>query len=517
MLRAIAIAALLGACGSRPAKPPIEGDDLDVEARRPTLYDRVPADTPYALAIAKPATTPSLEATLAALQRAAALLRQRPHEQGDELGAPLDFARIAAAGVDLQRPLIVYGLGLYPAVQVSVADLGRLEPAVDEALGTLGARRDKLGERSRWTLGVGGSSLVVIAGPRRLGAALIPTPLVAALSPVIAGERRPARSIAATLGELSRRYQVSGRVGFVDVPGVARAIVGVEPFEVAGVDIPAAFDAAGGTGIPRACRRGLVDLSREIPRVIYGLRGERAGGERLALIVELGRATRERLAAMATTMPAVDPALLARAQLAVSVGVRHRPMMNMLADGLDAIAAVPGCNLEGEVAAPRDWLRRSGRVNAGIAGAVLAITAISDQPGDPLERLSGVIAGGIDAPGPFRAAIAPLLGQLPRGKAVRIGERAFAASAGLEGTALVDAIAAAPPIRGPLLSVALRGELARDLQTRDPDPELEAAAPELARQLAELVTPVRFRSLTAELSAIQSGVEAAIEIEFAEQ
>jgi hypothetical protein len=544
MVRAIAAAAVAAAvaglaalaglsCGGKSPAPPVV-DDLEAEPRAPSIYDHVPADTPYFLAIATPSAEPTLEARLAALDTTLTLLRRlradSPGERdgggGDaERDAPLDFERVAAAGIDLDRPAVLYGLGLYPALQLAVSDLARLEPALDAALGSLGARRDDFGSRPRWTLAIGGARAVVIAGPERLGVALLPARLVAALSPAIAGDRRPRRALSDSGDhlKLARRYRIAERVGYVDVVGLARAVVGTEPFEVAGVEIAAAFDAAGGQGLSPGCRRELVALAGEVPRLVYGVRERGARRERVVLIAELAPSATARIARTRAAVPQIDSELAGRAELRVRLAVRPAPLLELVADALAVIGGAAGCRLEAEVAGPTDQLRAlAGRLR-GLAGSSLAVTGAAGG-GDPLAALTGAGAIRVDDPDVFYAGLGGLGAVLRRGSTTRLpspepvfvhaGDRVFAASLGFVDPEMVDGFAAAAAVDLPELArLALRGELAQALQEREPDPELAAAAPEMAERLARLLTPVRFRSLELSLRLVERGLEAELAVD----
>ena len=525
MRRASCIAAIgLLACSS-PARPP--EPELPAPPPEPSVFDHIDADTPYLFAILEPDR--HLDASLAALGE---ILRLRARLPGGSralagaieatLGGPLSRERLARLGLDLGEPLALAGLGLYPSLRIAVRAPDRVAAAIDQV-----AEATALEESGRrtWTARVGQLTLVIGVGDDQLGIALVPPALAGQLAPQIAGTAVPERSIAGSgrLDDLTRRYRLRQRVGYLDLVGLTGAVFGPGRATAGDVSMPALVDQLG-VPFPDRCRHALVELAGEIPRVVYGVRARSARREESLVAIEIDSAIGARLHAATSAMPGLDGDTARSAELTFGLGVRPSELLELLADGLDALAAAPACGLGPRLDSVRDQLRVSARSMRPIAGLALAVARYVDDHAE----LRGVGAALLDDAPRFYSSLATWMPQLSilRGQTapitlaglagfVHAGDEIFAVGLGLEDPGPVDdfAAAASATTTSTLLRVVVRGELARRWQEPEPEPELEARAPELARRLAELVSPVPYRSLELEVRPRRERIEIVIDME----
>jgi hypothetical protein len=546
-------AALIAACAGpaprapAPATPP--------ESPEPTgVLAHVPADTPYFYALLEKPPPGEIERTLGSqlryLERALPLLERLAAEDGSgalpliaalaaELEGRADLDGLRQLGVAVGEPMVVFGLGAFPALRMQLGDetafTGLLERiALRAGLATAAGSR---AGRPYWSAELGPLTAVVAVDGDQLSAALVPTAAAPRLMPQILGLVRPVRSLGhpGLVAELARRHRFAPyKLAAIDVRRTLAAVLGPGPIGMGGEPAPAAIDVlAPEAELGDRCRRQLVGLGDAVPRLVFGSRHSERYRERGAVAIELPRRLARRFVDVSVPMPGLGSELARRADLVAGLGLRPSGLVRLAADAASRLAELDACPFASDAGALETHLEQLMPAARAAGGIGVAITEYrEDETGEPA-RISGAAAVSIDdpplafallsawlpghgLPGPASGAGPSRLP--PSDPAIDpvwwwFGPRMAGLSMGLETAGELERFAVASSADDELLAVMrLRGALARELDP-DPDPELAALDPELADSLAEL-SRQDIESLDVALRAAPAGLEIAFDIRY---
>jgi len=285
LLGGAALAALLAAC-SRPSA-------------QDELLGQVPADTPYVIAAVRPAPADFRERLMAfnATQMdrmvkdwrdmRAALAAQGPGTRGKDLQPVLEVIDALVAELDGHftpggmKTLgfsdegrgVLYGLGVFPATRMEIADPTRVEALIARVEQRSGHAAEQVqtanGPYRRVVLGP--VQLIVALRDRQLLAGLLPSDKAQAdhWLPLLLGERRPAHSLAdgEVLAKLRKAYGFQGYGdGYVDLQAVTRIVSGADTGPQG-----RAWAALGAPAAPGACQKLAGRIAAGMPRLVMGV------------------------------------------------------------------------------------------------------------------------------------------------------------------------------------------------------------------------------------------------------
>jgi hypothetical protein len=339
MPRPILAATFLVACatGAPPAVEPV----ATRRAAEPafTGLSVVPADTPYALAVLDPMPWASLERALPEAWRSHAFRPQvgpRPEDPDDVLAqlfwayqvdAARSFDEARARGVGDGARLVIYGLGVYPALRAEVDDAAAVRATIDRVIATADVEVEsfEVGGLDVLLVPMDFEASLVVAFPsgHELAVGLFPDDEVEPLTRALLGVDRPARSLADTgrLDAIVRDHGISRHgVAFVDT----RRLLAALPFEL----------------LPE-CDHDLTFLAALVPELVAGY--ERFDEHGMAVVARL--VTHPQIARALTALRASVPGLTETPEgdplLVAGLGVDLGAARALVDDARDALRVQP--------------------------------------------------------------------------------------------------------------------------------------------------------------------------------
>ena len=528
MLVAVALAvaatavsgAALPACGARPAgatTAPAAGATPRAAAEprhralpHPDLLRFVPAETPYLYAVLEPRPPEQAEADL--VHRLAAyapiapritdLARTHPEAYAhlgllprlaaamtDALGGPVTARRLQAVGLDPATRLVVYGFLAMPVARIELSDASRFARFLDRVAGAMGGRQQTVDRRRYWVVTTGSMNILLAATDRHLIAALVPSKPTAIIARAVLSADPPVNNLAGDprLDQVAADLDLSpAGIGWFDLQAVVKAV---------------------GPGLAPACRDELGALAKQVPGAEFGVREASSRRVSVASRVDLAPPLAASLAALLSDVPGNDPRSAVPAALSVAAAIDLPASLSNLAGALDRVRQSPyrcpilaGLNRMADSTVNKirqlasDPLMQvrglSVRVMTGsklgvlafigtrtplalarAAAAALGSTLPAVQVGDPPVRLN-----------PTRTPMGPVNVVVRRG--------AVGVAIGGHDSELVELAGADPLPDPPLFFVHIMVQPLMQLASMWPrpaaDPALAQAAPELARQLADI-------------------------------
>lgn len=311
------------------------------EAEQPaetSLLAHVPADTPYVFAASEPFPEALRNRLMAygaaeldnakvrwreglaemARRQAEAAGRPAPTDPADspgvrvvealldELSGKLDAGGLAELGFKPDARSVVYGLSLFPAMRLEIADPARVEALlarVEQRSGEVAPRAELNGQRYR-RIPLEDKLLVIVAvQDRHLVAGVLPTAQEQRWLPLLLGQQLPGRALAATdtFSALQQAYGYRGYgEGYLDIRAVSRILTGQD----SGANGAAWQSLAAEMPRPSPGCRGLVDkLVAGVPRLVVGVTGVSDRGYDLTAAYETSAAVGEHLQRLAHPAP----------------------------------------------------------------------------------------------------------------------------------------------------------------------------------------------------------------------
>ena len=288
---------LLAGCG-REVPPPAAD-----------LLQQVPSDTPYVFVTSQPLPD-ALRGKLGdhyaaqlAAQRAA-IVALREHRDATEDAAPVarqaiqaleamdalfaEFegrdtaAAVRELGIEPVPRLVLYGIGLLPAMWVEIADAKRLNEMLDRVERRAGvtAQKSLSGGQAYRRFDLGEVDAVLAVTAHHLIAGLLPDVYFDRELPLLLGQRPPERSLAAAgdIETLIERHGFTGYgEGFLKLDELLATMLGRGPGR--NTDLMQGLGAAS-LPVSRGCMQMMQDLVAGMPRMVVGVTA--AGEQRLA-------------------------------------------------------------------------------------------------------------------------------------------------------------------------------------------------------------------------------------------
>jgi hypothetical protein len=301
-------------CGGSPQPAP---GALSSRWSSPSILSHVPAESPYVFATLEPINEALRRRLMDSVDQQIAKARELLDRQGDErprkplhraIGAMLDELRgrdwIERLGLDPRGRFALYGLSLWPAMRMEIANPAKLRAAIQRIFAAAEVKPEErtLDGRAYWVFGDKDFTAVTAVTDREWVAAVAPTAVLDAALPLVLGTKLPAHPLAATstVPELLGRHRFLGfLVGYIDAHNIVNVLTGPEPGPL---DIP--IRAATGQVAP-TCRADLDRLAAAIPRLVVGYHRLDDAGFDSSFVVELPPSTIGGMRKLRTAVPEV--------------------------------------------------------------------------------------------------------------------------------------------------------------------------------------------------------------------
>jgi hypothetical protein len=533
LARSLVVAcALLTACGGRA--PRILGPDGKAYPVGPPFLDRIPADTPYIIASLNPMPAAYVDRELAragryerALAEIERVRRQRPELFRDlspqlrfllevitELRGKLSRERILELGVGLDARFAIYGIGVMPVARLELRDAARFRATLERVIDRSGLRpaRRRLGDVSYWSLPLQAVEIAAAITGRELVVAVVTPATRDLVLPMAFGRIRPDQSLADTaeLQRLAAAHRFAPyTVGYVDLVGLARAIVG-DSSEVSNRVAKALGLDRGGP----ACATEIPSLADAVPRLAFGMYeiDERAAS--LGVVLEMRKDVARAFEAIAGSVPGLDGESTRGARFSLGLGLDVGGLLALLSERLGAIVQTPyrcshlaGVNrlaqsllpsLAELATTPFATLRGVNvivhdiAVTGGLPSSIQALAFLAtDDPSAVLAALAGQLGASVPAvaPGAPPVEVAGLGSGLLGGVFVAATATAIGVSVGIARGGPLANILAAPARRDepPVLYSRFDPRFLAELQADSPSHDaIAVASPELAEILRSI-------------------------------
>lgn len=311
VLAALAAVLLLAACAEEPKEP---------EFPNP-LLSRVPADTPYVLATGEPIDESVSETWAKQFKPAIDIARQQIEQTTDELSEerPQLAAQMSAImeellalaekeereqiGLTRDDRLVIYGNGVMPVLRMTVSDPGAFRGFLTR-LGNksgVGMGSTTHGDREVSRLAV---DPVVVLGALHDGVLSVGVTTLdrekAMLDHLFSGQvQGETLADARAFPALIDRYGfMSAGAGYMDVPGLLRAVIGDG-------EVPGLLDRfpAAPQELNAACRSELVTLAGKVPRLVFGYDEMTESSMTMRSVLEVEPAAAEAMAGWTVPVP----------------------------------------------------------------------------------------------------------------------------------------------------------------------------------------------------------------------
>jgi hypothetical protein len=266
------------ACGKTRAGRSTPGPAWSDEAASSALLAAVPADTPYFIGNLRAVPDDFwkwLRTFLVPMGAAISPLFASGEadvspELRKELGSLFTPEGLERAGIGGQLRLALYGIGLWPALRLDLADpdafrrfVARLEELVGRRLPTA-----QLGGQTYWRVSDDKALLAMAVVGRHLVVGVTATRLADDVLPVLLGQRLPARTLAQRqlLAQLMREHHyLPNGIGFIDFDHIARMLLRPTGELERGLAALLGTLQAG-----PACAREIEALVARAPRLVFG-------------------------------------------------------------------------------------------------------------------------------------------------------------------------------------------------------------------------------------------------------
>lgn len=224
-------------------------------------------------------------------------------------------------GFDPSGRFVLYGLGVWPVLRLSVANEPRMRQVITRMLAAAGAPTTERTVQGRryWQLDVKWLSIVGGIVDGQAVFAVLPTAAVAQYLPLVLGLDKPARSLHASgsLDALIGRYQfLPTMIGYLDARFTADILAGRSSSSNTELDKP--LRSAIGP-ISETCRADLDRLAGYVPRIVFGYHRLDTKGIHGSLALELPPSVVAALQRIRTAVPDLPTGLGARATFHVGL------------------------------------------------------------------------------------------------------------------------------------------------------------------------------------------------------
>lgn len=347
------VAGALMSCGGGAPQPAT----LSSRWSAPAILAKVPADTPYLLALLEPMNDALRRRMLhdfdAQMAQSLKTLDKLRDDRGklepwvravrvlaEELRGKGASAWFDQLGIDPKGRFVVYGLSVWPVVRIELNDPAKLRAAIARMLTAAGARPQQrtLEGRAYWLAGDGDFSFVAAVLDREVVAAVLPTAVVDTALPQVLGIRPPERSLAATatVPELLAHHHFLGVfLGYIDARRIIDVIAAPQPRSI---DIP--LRAATGPVSPD-CRADLDRFAAAVPRLALGYHRLDDTGFDASMVLETPPATVTALRRLHASVPEVTAQHAGRPLFAMAAALDPDQLIAWLQDGARQIRERP--------------------------------------------------------------------------------------------------------------------------------------------------------------------------------
>lgn len=320
-MRFLVLVSICVACGggARSHKPAT----LSATWTAPSMFAKVPAESPYLIAALDPMPEVVRKQSFAALdKKIAAAIAQMESEPADGRAALPPAKRLLYAfldelkgknldhwgrelGFDPNGRFVLYGLSVWPVLRIAVANEPRLREVIAHVIAKSGA---PVVERSldghgywQWT-GQHAAIIASVVGGEAVFAVL-PAPAVPQYLPVVLGVKRPAHTLAdddRSSTMTARHHFLPTMVGYIDVKIVADILTQRAPSASTELDRP--LRSALGP-IEPTCVTDIDRLVAVAPRIVWGYHRIDARGIDASVIIETPPAITAALQPLGTAVP----------------------------------------------------------------------------------------------------------------------------------------------------------------------------------------------------------------------
>lgn len=348
-MRVVVVLVLLAACGGGSKHPPASAP-LSASWTAPSMLVRVPAESPYLMAMIDPMPESQKRQMFAALDEklARALALYETVRTNDRSKLPAE-QRVAFAffdelhgkslehwgrdlGFDSSSRFVFYGLSVWPVVRVAVANETRVREVITKMLaaGAAPVNERVLRGKRYWQFGDAKfSAIASIAGGEAIFAVL-PTPAIAQYLPVVLGLERPPHTLAEgrQLADITERYHfMPSMVGYVDTRRVADILTQRAPSAGTELDKPLA---AGVGTIEQSCRDDVDRLVASVPRMVFGYHELDTRRMHGSLVLELAPDLTASLERLRTAVPELPVGSSAPGVVGFGIGLRLGELLALL-------------------------------------------------------------------------------------------------------------------------------------------------------------------------------------------
>ena len=314
----------MNAC-SRSADEEASSALLDTDG----LLQYVPADTPYAFAMAEPMPQdvldkmqPHIDSILGSYRDVLKLMINEKagelNEDPEKIERAAQFLTVATefvelmsseglrdAGLSLQSRSAFYGVGLLPVLRVELTDINAFETTIAQFEEKIGNAMSvaSINEQTYRYVGDEEARLIIAVIDDYLVVTVVPTALSSEHLSTVLGLTLPAQNIASAgvFDELAREYgYTSHALGFIDFERLVATFLDHQPGVNAGLIELMDYDDSVLTDV---CRAEIREMSSIMPRIVTGYTEIGVAGIRSRAVVEIRNDIATGLATLAAAVP----------------------------------------------------------------------------------------------------------------------------------------------------------------------------------------------------------------------
>ncbi len=346
------------ACGgsARTQKPA-----LSATWTAPSMFEKVPADSPYLIAVLDPMPELMRKKSFAAIDEklTAAIAEMESQRAVDRATLPVDKRLLYAfldevkgkdlthwgrdLGFDPSGRFVLYGLSVWPVLRVAVTNEARVREVIAHMLAAAGVPvvEHSLKGRGYWQWSHDKISVIASVLGGEVVFAVLPTPALPRFLPIVLGLEHPARTLAEhdRLSELTTRHRfLSTMVGYLDAKIFADILTQRAPSASTELDRPL-HDALG--PIDPTCKVDIDRLVAIAPRLVWGYHQIDTHGVHGSFIIETPPAITAELERLRVAVPEVSTGLGDPATFRIGLAVKLDAVLPMLRKLADHVHAQP--------------------------------------------------------------------------------------------------------------------------------------------------------------------------------
>jgi hypothetical protein len=327
----------------------------------PSMLAKVPADSPYLVAILDPMPQMVRDQTSASLDAKLELERARLELEAntDRSTLPVKDRMLLALfdelegkdmtnwgrelGFDPNGRFVLYGLSVWPVLRIATSNDARLRQVIGNIITKSGApaTQHTLQGRTYWQFGDAKISGIISVGDGEVVGAVLPTPALAQHLPIVLGLQRPPRSLNDDnkLSTLVGRYRfLPTMIGYIDAKIAADILAQRAPSTNTELDRP--LRTAMGP-VDQTCRTDLDRIVALAPRMVFGYRRLDAKGLQGTFVLEMPPAITAALQRLRVSVPDLEPGLGERSLIRFGIAAKLDELLPLLQQLTDHIERRP--------------------------------------------------------------------------------------------------------------------------------------------------------------------------------